>query len=72
MVLRMIELIRITDPVTLQITCDVLEEKNIVFSVENGGMNALMPVPGLMFARLLVGEKDESAARQIISDLQLL
>lgn len=67
----MIELIRITDPVTLQITCDALAENNIFFQVENAGMNALLPVPDLMSARLLVSADDEVIARQIISDLEL-
>jgi len=67
----MIELIRIADPVSLQIACDALDEKNIAFTVENAGMNALMPLPDLMDARLLVAADDAESARQIIVDLDL-
>jgi hypothetical protein len=67
----MIELIRISDPVSLQILSDVLESKNIMFCVENAGMNALMPLPTVMDARVLVAEDDQVAARQIMHDLEL-
>jgi len=72
MLTAMIELIRIADPVSLQIACDALEDNNIAFTVENAGMNALMPLPELMDARLLVAADDEAAARQIIVDLELM
>ena len=71
MLTAMIELIRIADPVSLQIACDALEDNNIAFTVENAGMNELMPLPELMDARLLVAADDEAAARQIIVDLEL-
>jgi len=67
----MIELIRIADPVSLQILCDALVEKAVVFRVDNAGMNALMPLPGVMDARILVEEADVSAARLILSDLEM-
>ncbi len=67
----MIELIRISDPVTLQILSDMLESKNILFRVENAGMNALMPLPTVMDARVLVAEDDVVAARLIVQDLDL-
>ncbi len=67
----MIELLKISDPVTLQILKDALESKNILFSVENAGMNTLMPLPTVMDARVLVDEDDQLAARQIVHDLEL-
>ncbi len=69
--LHMIELIKISDPVSLQILSDVLASKNIIFRVENAGMNALMPLPTVMEARVLVAEEDAVAARLIVQDMEL-
>ena len=67
----MIELMKISDPVSLQILTDALELKNIVFRIENAGMNALMPLPAVMDARVLVAEEEKVAAEQIVQDLEL-
>jgi hypothetical protein len=67
----MVELIRIADPVSLQILCDALEERAIIFRVDNAGMNALMPLPGVMDARILVEEDDLKAAELIVRDLEM-
>jgi len=67
----MIELLKLSNPVSLQILSDVLESKNILFRVENAGMNALMPLPTVMDARVLVAEEDQVAAEQIVQDLEL-
>jgi len=67
----MIELLRISDPVSLQILTDMLESKQILFRVENAGMNALMPLPTVMDARVLVAEDDLVAAKQVLYDLEL-
>ncbi len=67
----MIELIRLSDPVLLQILSDTLEEKNILFRIDNSGMNALMPLPSVMDARVLVAEDDFKAAELILIDLEL-
>jgi len=69
--LRMIELLKISDPVLLQILVDTLDSKNILYRIENAGMNALMPLPTVMDARVLVDEDDQMAAKQIIQDLEL-
>jgi len=69
--LRMVELLKLSDPVSLQILSDALASKNIVFQVENAGMNALMPLPTVMDARVLVAEEDQVAAEQIVQDLEL-
>lgn len=67
----MIELIRLSDPVSLQILSDVLVERNIIFRIDNAGMNALMPLPTVMDARVLVVEEDIKAAEMILNDLEL-
>jgi len=67
----MIELIKLSDPVLLQILSDTLEERNIMFRVDNAGMNALMPLPTVMDARVLVAEEDIKAAELILNDLEL-
>ena len=67
----MVELIRIANPVSLQILCDALTEREIIFRVDNAGMNALMPLPGVMDARILVEESDLQAAELILRDLEM-
>ncbi|MDQ6968919.1 MAG: DUF2007 domain-containing protein [Mariprofundus sp.] len=67
----MIELIRISDPVSIQILSDALESRQILFRIDNAGMNALMPLPTVMDARVLVAEEDIVAAELILSDLEL-
>jgi len=69
--LHMIELIRISDPVSIQILSDALESRQILFRIDNAGMNALMPLPTVMDARVLVAEEDIVAAELILSDLEL-
>ena len=61
---------KIADPVLLQILCDALEERGIGFRVDDAGMNALLPLPGVMDARVMVVEEDIEAARQVLDDLQ--
>ena len=67
----MVELMKVSDLVLLQVISDALESKAICFRVDNAGMHALMPVPGLMDSRILVDEDDLDAARVILSDLEL-
>lgn len=67
----MIELIKLSDPVLLQILSDALVERNLLFRIDNAGMNALMPLPTVMDARVLVAEEDLKAAEQILHDLEL-
>jgi len=67
----MIELIRLSDPVSLQILSDVLAERKIIFRIDNAGMNALMPLPTVMDARVLVAEEDIKADEMILSDLEI-
>jgi len=68
----MVLLSRIADPVLLQILCDALASRDIIFRVENAGMNALMPLPGVMDARVLVAEREYDAARRVLLDLESL
>ncbi|HKI60763.1 MAG TPA: DUF2007 domain-containing protein [Mariprofundaceae bacterium] len=66
----MVLLSRIADPLTLQILCDALASREIVYRVENEGMNALMPLPGVMDARVLVVEREYEAALLVLRDLE--
>lgn len=66
----MVELKRIADPVLLQVICDALQQHGIACRVDNAGMHALMPLPGVMDARLLVDEAKVTEARQILRDLE--
>ncbi len=67
----MVELIRIADPVSLQILCDALAEQSIIFRVDNAGMNALMPLPVVIDARILVEESNLEASQLILNDLEM-
>ncbi len=67
----MVVLVRMTDPLLLQILCDALSARGIVCRVENAGMNALMPLPGVMDARVLVEEREYRAARRVLEDLDM-
>jgi len=67
----MIELIKLSDPVSIQILRDALESKQIIFRIDNAGMNALMPLPTVMDARVMVAEEDKLAADLIVADLEL-
>ena len=55
---------------TLQILCDLLESAEIGYRVEGAGMNSLLPLPGLIEARVLVGEQDMEAAKDILADIE--
>lgn len=68
----MSELLRISDPLSLQILVDALEARGIIYRIENAGMNALMPLPSVMDARVLVESEDLKAAEQIAIDLELI
>ncbi|ATX82083.1 Putative signal transducing protein [Mariprofundus ferrinatatus] len=67
----MVELLKISDQVLLQVISDALTSRSIRFRVENAGMQALMPLPGIMDARILVEEDDLSAAALILQDLEI-
>ncbi|MDX8395720.1 MAG: DUF2007 domain-containing protein [Mariprofundaceae bacterium] len=62
-------LCKMSDPVLLQILSDSLEEKRIIFRIDNAGINSLMPLPGVIEARILVDDRDMLAAQQVLSDL---
>jgi hypothetical protein len=68
----MVLLKRINDQLQLQILCDALMDRGIVYQVDNQGINALMPVPGLFDARLMVAEADLVEARQVLVDIEKL
>jgi len=62
---------KIGDPVSSQVLCDALRESGIRFQADNAGMNALLPVPGLMDVRIMVEDADLIAAERVLSDLNL-
>ena len=64
-------LTKTVNPVTLQILCDVLDEKGIEYRVDDAGMRALLPLPGITDARVMVYETDMEAAAQVLRDLDI-
>lgn len=62
-------LIKLSDPVTVQILCDALNEQHISFRVDNSGMHALLPLPVVMDMQIMVNQNDLKMARQILHDL---
>lgn len=68
----MILLLEMHDAVALPLLCRELEARGIEYHVENAGMHALLPLPGVMDVRVLVAENDYDAAMRIAGDLGLL
>ncbi|MDX8391703.1 MAG: DUF2007 domain-containing protein [Mariprofundaceae bacterium] len=64
-------LIKLSDPISLQVLSDALNDCAIEFRVDNAGMHALMPLPDVMDMRIWVEEHDLAAAQRIVSDLKL-
>jgi len=64
-------LAKTANPVTLQILCDVLDEKGIEYRVDDAGMRALLPLPGITDARVMVHGADMETAKQILHDLDI-
>lgn len=64
-------LTKIANPVTLQILCDVLDEKGIEYRVDDAGMRALLPLPGITDARVMVHTADMAAAERVLCDLDI-
>ncbi|MDQ6959416.1 MAG: DUF2007 domain-containing protein, partial [Mariprofundaceae bacterium] len=64
-------LTKTADPVTLQILCDALAEKGIEYRVNDSGIRALLPLPGVTDARIMVRGADMEAAKQVQYDLDI-
>jgi Putative prokaryotic signal transducing protein len=62
-------LTKLSDPVNLQILCDALGDRHIRFRVDHAGINALLPLPGVMDVHVMVDEGDADAAKRILRDL---
>jgi len=62
---------QISDPVALQVLCDALDERGVEYRVDDAGMRALMPLPGITDARVLVHDADMAAADAVLRDLNL-
>jgi hypothetical protein len=67
---RMQLLKKVNDQTSLQILCDLLDSGGISYRVEGAGMNSLMPLPGLIEARVLVGDGDIVAAQVLLADIE--
>ena len=61
---------KMNDQISLQILCDLLESGGIAYRVEGAGMNSLMPLPGLIEARVLVDERDLEAAQHVLIEIE--
>lgn len=61
---------KMNDQISLQILCDLLESGGIGYRVEGAGMNSLLPLPGLIEARVLVGEQDMEVAQALLADIE--
>jgi hypothetical protein len=61
---------KVNDQVTLQIICDLLESGGFNYRVEGAGMNSLMPLPGLIEARILVDDEDIGLAQGLLADME--
>jgi len=64
-------LVKLIDMVALQILCDTLDERGIEYRVDDAGMRALMPLPGITDARVMVHGADMEAAEQVLRDLNI-
>ncbi|HCS13581.1 MAG: hypothetical protein COS82_09170 [Zetaproteobacteria bacterium CG06_land_8_20_14_3_00_59_53] len=62
-------LIRLNNTISLQALSDALDDRGILYRVDNAGMNALMPLPDIMDMRVFVDDEDMPAALQIVRDL---
>lgn len=60
---------KVSDQVTLQILTDLLESGDIAYRVEGAGMNSLMPLPGVIEARVLVDVHDYEAACALLEEM---
>lgn len=61
---------KMNDQISLQILCDLLESGGIGYRVEGAGMNSLLPLPGLIEARILVDEQDMDVAQALLADIE--
>ncbi len=61
----------ISDPVALQVLCDALDERGVEYRVDDAGMRALLPLPGITDARVLVHGADMAAAERVLNDLDI-
>ncbi len=65
------KLLTLSDPVSLQVLSDALNERGIGFRVDNAGMHALMPLPDVMDISIFVEAEDMDAGQRIVEDLKL-
>jgi len=61
---------KVSDQVELQILCDLLESGGFKFRVDGAGMNSLMPLPGVIEARIMVDDEDYDLAAALLADME--
>ena len=61
---------KVNDQVSLQILSDLLASADIEFRIEGAGMNSLLPLPGLIEARIMVDVHDYEAASLLLAEFE--
>lgn len=61
----------LADPVMLHALTEALQERGIACRIDGAGMQSLLPLPGVMDARVMVEEEAWPAAVQVLRDLGL-
>ena len=61
---------KVNDQVTLQILSDLLDSGGFKYRVEGAGMNSLMPLTGVIEARIMVDEEDFGLAQGLLADME--
>jgi hypothetical protein len=61
---------KVNDQISLQILCDLLESIGVNYRVEGAGMNSLLPLPGLIEARVLVDEQNMAVAQSVLAEME--
>ena len=54
----------------LHIVCDLLDSGGINYRVDGAGMNSLMPLPGLIEARIMVDDEDLEIAKALLIEME--
>lgn len=60
---------QVSDRLCLQLLCDALRQQGVDFRVDGEAMHALMPLPGIFDARVMVADGDWATAIRVLRDL---
>jgi len=61
---------KVHDQLELRIICDLLESGGFEYRVDGAGINALMPLPGVIEARIMVADNDFEMAEALLADME--